>query len=91
MCHSFDRLGAPQAIIGEPVRQVAKADLRTEFRGQSGQTVGATARTDAAGNASHDEGVVGEAIPVVHGLTFAFCSHRLKRRHGCWLNEYTWR
>jgi hypothetical protein len=27
------RLGPPKAIVGETVREVAKADLRSEFRG----------------------------------------------------------
>jgi excisionase family DNA binding protein len=37
--------GPPQAIVGETVREVAKADFRPEFRGQSSETIGAAPRT----------------------------------------------
>ena len=33
------RLGPPEAVVGEAIREVAKANLRSEFRGQSSETV----------------------------------------------------
>jgi hypothetical protein len=56
------RLGSPKAIIGEAVREVAKADLRAEFRRQPSETIGSAPRADAAGNPDDDERVVGEAL-----------------------------
>ena len=56
----------PKAIVGEAVREVAKADLRSVFCSQSSETIGPPPRTDAASDSDDDKGVMGEAIPVVH-------------------------
>jgi hypothetical protein len=48
-------------------REGAEADFRTEFRSQSGEARSLAPRTDAAGDPHDEEGLVGEAIPIVHG------------------------
>ena len=67
------RLGSPKAIIGEAVREIAKADLRAEFRRQPSETIGSAPRADAAGNPDDDERVVGEALlPVKTSVRLRF-------------------
>jgi hypothetical protein len=74
------RLGPPKAIVRETVRKVAKADLRSEFRSQSRETIGPAPRADAANDPDDDKGVMGEAIPAVHAGLFYLCSQHVKRR-----------
>ena len=50
------RLGPPKAIVGETVREVAKADLGAVFRSQSSETIGPPPRTDAASDSDDDKG-----------------------------------
>jgi hypothetical protein len=73
-------LGAPHAIVGETVREVAKGDLRPEFRSQSSKAIGAAAVADAAGDPDDDKGEMGEPIPAVHAGMFAFCSRASRCR-----------
>jgi hypothetical protein len=68
------RLSTPQAIVREAVREVAKADLRSKFRSQSSEAVGTAPRAHTASNSDHHEGIMSEAIPVVHAGLFALCS-----------------
>jgi hypothetical protein len=60
------RLCAPQAIIREPVQEIAQADFRTVFRGNPRQPVGAFPGANATADANYDERVMGEAILLVH-------------------------
>jgi hypothetical protein len=57
------RLGQPEAIVRETGGEVAKADFRPEFRGQSSETIGAAPRTDAAGDSDDDKGGNGRGNP----------------------------
>jgi hypothetical protein len=67
------RLGPPKTIVGKAVREVAKADLRAEFRRQPSETIGSAPRADAAGNPDDDERVVGEALlPVKTSVRLRF-------------------
>ena len=50
------RLGAPHAVIGKPVSQVAQCDLRPEFRGKPRQPIRALPRALAATDADHNKG-----------------------------------
>jgi hypothetical protein len=56
----FDRDSVRLRQSYEAVGEIAKADFRPEFRGQSSETIGAAPRTD------DDKGVMGETIPIVH-------------------------
>ena len=63
----------PRLAKGEAVREVAKADLRAEFRRQPSETIGSAPRADAAGNPDDDERVVGEALlPVKTSVRLRF-------------------
>jgi hypothetical protein len=55
-------------------REIAKTDLRSEFRGQPREPIRSAPRADAARNPDHDEWVEGEAIPVVHASNVLFMS-----------------
>jgi hypothetical protein len=62
----FDRASARQRpVVGEAVREVAKADLWPEFRGQSGEAIGPAPSADTASDTDDHKGVVGEAVPAV--------------------------
>jgi len=72
------RLGAPEAIVGETVSEVAKTDLRPEFRRETRQAIRAASRADAAGDTDHNERIQGEAVAIVHGpdVRFLFYSRQ---------------
>ena len=75
------RLRPPHAVVGKSVREVAKADLRPEFRCQSSETIGPAPRADAASDPDDDEGIVGEAVvPAAHARMFALCSKARQAR-----------
>jgi hypothetical protein len=63
-------LRPPHAVVRESVCEAAKANLRSEFRSQSGETIGAAPGADAASDPDDDERVVGETIPVVDAGLF---------------------
>jgi hypothetical protein len=66
------RLGAPHAVIGKSISQVAQCDLRPEFRGKPRQAVRALPRALAATDADHNKGIEGEAVAIVHTFDVRF-------------------
>ena len=78
------RLSAPETVVREPICKVAQCDLRSIFRGKSGQAVAAASRTDAAGDTDHNEGIEGEAVAIVHGpnVRFLFLVRQVLRTTG---------
>jgi hypothetical protein len=67
-------LGPLQAMIGEAVSQVAQAHLGAELGGEPRQSIRAPPRTDATGDADHNERIESEAVAIVHAPMFIFCS-----------------
>ena len=65
-------LSAPEAIVGEPLRQIAQSNFGSEFGGEPRQSIRAAPRTDAAGDADHNERIEGEAIAIVHASNVRF-------------------
>jgi hypothetical protein len=49
------RFGQPKAIVGETVREVAKANLRPELAAKPRKPQGPAPRADAAGDPDHDD------------------------------------
>jgi hypothetical protein len=72
------RLRSPQAVIVEPIEEVAETDLWPEFGCQARQSVSPIARADPAGDPDDHEGIEGEALAVVHRPMFLFCSLAVK-------------
>ena len=60
------RLGAPEAIVGEAIGQVAQSNFGSEFGCEPRQSIRAAPRTDAAGDTDHNERIEGEAVAIVH-------------------------
>jgi hypothetical protein len=61
------------------VSRTSKADLRPEFRSQSGEAIGPAPRADAAADSDDDKWVMGETIPAVHAGLFALRSQASSR------------
>ena len=60
------RLGTPQAIVGKTLHEIAQSDLGPELGCEARQSIRAAPRTDAAGDADHNERIEGEAVAIVH-------------------------